>query len=74
MSNEIAKITPPTEPSSKVARAILGFVTHIPTSNIHRSKTPSDAARSKASKAAAAAALAAGTLALPRILALILST
>ena len=65
MSNEIAKTTPPPEPSAKVARAILGFVTHIPTSNIHRSKTPSDAARSKASKAAAAAALAAGTLALP---------
>ena len=54
-----------TDPASRVAAALLEFVTDIPQSLQHESAAPREAARKLAAQAAAKAATAAGTLALP---------
>ena len=51
--------------ASKVAVAILGFVSQVPNSDERKSRKPAEAARKAANTAAAKAAAAAGTLALP---------
>lgn len=51
--------------ASRVASAILGFLTDAPESHERKSRAPAEAARKVAATAAAKAAAAAGTLALP---------
>lgn len=51
--------------AGKAAKAIMGFIGHVPASHQRHSKTPLPGARKVASTAAAQAALAAGSLALP---------
>ena len=63
-SKQIAAVMAPTEPS-RVTRAILDFVSEVPTSKIGDSADPAAAAQRLASRAAQRAALAAGSLALP---------
>ncbi len=54
-----------TDPASRIAAALLDFVTDIPRSAQHVNPAPREAARKLAAEAAAKAATAAGTLALP---------
>ncbi|WP_329741701.1 hypothetical protein [Dyella sp. A6] len=55
----------PDDPSSRVTRAILDFVSHIPDSGVHGNPHPEVEARRLANRAAQCAALTAGSLALP---------
>lgn len=55
----------PADASSRIGRAIIDFVGHIPASRVHDSRHPEAEARQLARRAAQRAALTAGSLALP---------
>ncbi len=59
------RIDRPSASASRMGKAVFSFIADIPASKERKSKTPTEAARRKASVAAAKAALSSGALALP---------